>query len=71
LPDHAGAARHSCRRPPGTDPAQPEGFADPTTAEWCRGGHVEAGRVGELPKDDPSQHDHATIMAQVGVLFDN
>ena len=27
--------------------AHPEGLADPTAVEWCRGGHDEAGQVGK------------------------
>jgi hypothetical protein len=45
--------------------AHPEGLADSTAGQWCRGGHNEAGQVGKQPKDDSSQHDHATIMQQL------
>jgi len=34
--------------------------------QWCRRRHDEAGQVGTQPKDDSSQHDHVTIMPQVG-----
>ena len=34
--------------------------------QWCRGGQNEAGQAGKHTQDDPSQHDHATIMPQVG-----
>jgi hypothetical protein len=35
-------------------------------SKWRRGRHNEAGLVGEQPNDVSSQHDHATIMPQVG-----
>jgi hypothetical protein len=45
--------------------AHPEGLADRTAGSWWRGRPDEVGRVGKGPKDDSSQHDHATIMPQV------
>jgi hypothetical protein len=33
---------------------------------WCEQQHNEAGQVGEYPKDDSSQRNHATIMPQLG-----
>jgi hypothetical protein len=46
--------------------AHPEGLADSTAGWWCRRRHDEAGQVGKYQRDDPSEHDHATIMPRLG-----
>ena len=46
--------------------AHPEGLADPTAGQWCRGGHKETGGVGKWPNDGSRRHDHATITPQLG-----